>query len=58
MKPNWALNRAVYGPGVDLDEVLAGNVPPPAEFQPVYDLLNQVGGGGLFCTFAWDMPRM
>ncbi len=39
--PNWKLNHAVYGPDVDLQEVLAGKVPPPPEFQPVYDLLNQ-----------------
>ena len=33
------LNQEVYGPGVSPEDVLAGRVPAPPEFQPLYSLL-------------------
>lgn len=40
VRPNKKLNMAVYGPNVNTQDILAGKVLPPVEFQPVYDLLN------------------
>ena len=67
--PNAALNAAVYGAGVDVADVLAGKVPPPPEFQIVYDLLNlymrEVGGcwwrvvaGNLPLVCCPQMPQL
>jgi hypothetical protein len=33
------LNQELYGPGVSPEDVLAGRVPAPPEFQPLYSLL-------------------
>lgn len=35
-----SLNEAVYGRGVDMEDILAGRVPPPIEFGPFYSLLD------------------
>lgn len=35
-----ALNQAVYGPGVTVDDILECKVPPPPEFAPLYRLLD------------------
>lgn len=38
---DMAMNQAIYGPGVDVHDVLECRVAPPPEFQPVYTLLNE-----------------
>ena len=39
MKQHRELNRVIYGNDFDAARVLRGEVAPPPEFQPVYDLL-------------------
>ena len=41
-----AMNEAVYGRGVSMDDVLACAVAPPLEFGRLNTLLNSWGGGG------------
>ena len=36
-----ALNAAIYGRGVAVADVLAGRVPPPPQFEPLYRLLHE-----------------
>ena len=35
-------NQAVYGNGTTAEAILDGKVPAPPEFQPLYDLLNEL----------------
>ena len=35
-------NQAVYGNGITAEAILDGKVPAPPEFQPLYDLLNEL----------------
>ena len=35
-------NAAVYGPTATADDILDGNVAPPADMQPLYTFLNTI----------------
>ena len=40
--PHKKKNQAVYGAGALPAAILGGKLPAPPEFQPLYDLLNEI----------------